>query len=130
MEPQLDPPAELDGVAFGLGEYMSSISEEVYCAGWLIGTEWVLWRALLTWRDTGEAYWSPDSDFPDNITRFMPALDALQKAAVGWVWWRDGRRFVPEERWLRLFDAWSAKPASLRWGIDNAQIDAEVPDVP
>ena len=116
----------LEGVAYGLGEYMSSISECTYAAGWLTGTEWILWQALLTWRETGEAYWSPNSEFPDEITRFMPALDALQKASGGWVWWLDGMRFVPEERWLRLFDAWKCKPASMRWGAENAELDREV----
>ncbi|MEV5819242.1 hypothetical protein AB0L22_08715 [Micromonospora haikouensis] len=107
-----------------LGEHMSRISEAVYCAGWLTGTEWALWQALNDWRATGHAYWTPGAEYPDDITAYMPSLDWLQKQADGWVWWLDGRQFVPEERWLRLV---AAREAS-RWGWQtrNCELDAAV----
>ncbi|WP_328344887.1 hypothetical protein [Micromonospora sp. NBC_00421] len=112
--------------ANALGEYMSHISEEVYAAGWLSGTEWVLWQALLDWRATGRAYWSPGTEFPQNITELMPSLDWLQRQTGGWVWWLDdGMRFVPEARWGLLVVARDAS----RWGWQtrNEELDQAVP---
>lgn len=116
----------LPGPAAALARLMSDISEEVYCAGWLIGTEWVLWRALLDWRKTGRAYWSPGAEYPGDITEHMAAVDAVQKLAGGWIWWLDGETFVPEERWLRLVQRMEASPRGW-WELDNADLDREEP---
>ncbi|WP_433460726.1 hypothetical protein [Micromonospora sp. CA-248212] len=110
--------------ANALGEHMSDISQEVYAAGWMRGTEWVLWQALTDWRATGRAYWSPGSEFPGDITEHMPELDRLQKAAGGWVWWLDGMQFVPEDRWLRLVAVREASPWG--WQTENRELDAAV----
>lgn len=95
-------PPSLEGATFTLARVMSDISEEVYCAGWMQNTEWVLWRALADWREKGRAYWAPGSEFPGEITRHMPGLGALHQAADGWVWWLDGETFVPAGTWWRL----------------------------
>lgn len=119
----------LTGPAIPLGQHMSDISEDTHCAGWLIGTEWCLWRALQDWRATGRAYWSPRALYPSDITEYMPRLDELQRQAAGWVWWLDvpdvahgGMRFVTEDRWLRLVQAREANPSA-----SNEELDLLVP---
>lgn len=91
--------------AQALYAFMSDISENVYAAGWMADCEWSLWWALTSWRAGQPAVWS----FAD-ITAHMPALDALHRAAGGWIWWLDyrddrgGPQFVADERWARLVD--------------------------
>lgn len=114
----LTPPQQL------LADCMSAISEDVYHAGWLVDTEWILWRALLDWWDTGRAYWSPESRHPSDITSYMPRLDWLQREAGGWIWWLDGPTYVPESRWLRLVEHRAQVLAAGE--DDNHRLDREV----
>lgn len=117
----------LDVPAGKLAEHMSDISEDVYAAGWMAGTEWTLWAALQAWRNTGRAYWSPGSEYPHEITDCMPELDRLQRQAGGWVWWLDtapnggGEVFVPEDRWLRLVAAREGR------AVENEVLNVKVP---
>lgn len=98
-------PSPLTGDAAALRDHMRSISEKMEFAGWLHGTEWVLWRCLLDWRSTGRAVRNPYAEHPREVTHLMPRLDELQRLAAGWVWWLDGYVFVPEDRWVRLVEA-------------------------
>lgn len=110
--------------AYALGEFMSDISEEQYAAGWLVNTEWILWRALMDWRQTSRAFWSPGGgQFPGEITGHMSELDKLHRAADGWVWWLDGMQFVPIRRWHMLV----ARRSLAVFQDSNAELARQAP---
>lgn len=88
--------ATLSQRATDLADYMSTISEDRFSAGWIHGLEWMLWHELSAWRR-----WTvPVHNL--GIDDRLPHLDELQQAAGGWVWWLDGRRFVSDARWRAL----------------------------
>lgn len=85
-----------------LRDFMSNLSEEAWCAGWLHGLEYILWRAVQM-GPSERNRWFPPSD-----------LDLLRKGAEeigGWIVWGaadgtdtdEGNRFVPMDEWLRMF---------------------------
>lgn len=92
--------AALDKVAAkALGEAMSNISEECYCAGWMSGLEFSLWEFLTS----GPGKWGMGKvDAGDLAT-----LRALSEKCGGWIVWREdvGQVFVPLANWLPMFDA-------------------------
>lgn len=84
-----------------LYDLMSSISEDHYCAGWIMGLEHSIWGAL-----QGK-YRHPDMD-----TEKLNRCGTLAKDLDGWIIWFDeyydksapsdehGPRFVTMEYWL------------------------------
>jgi hypothetical protein len=80
-----------------LADLMSRLSEDYYCAGWLIGLEYDLWRAIFAERRFG---------FGE-----IPAYDLLQLARLadqlgGWVVWDDEKhkpKFVFLNEWLQIY---------------------------
>ena len=78
-----------------LFDIMSDISEEHYCASWLIGLEHSLWQAAL----------GTDNDWRYGLGRIEPAslemLRALSKELNGW---QTFERFVPMDEWLKIYD--------------------------
>jgi hypothetical protein len=83
--------------AAALARLISDISEDYYCAYWMSGCEYGIWKALTQWRATGAATWAGF-----NVSQKMPALDEAQRTAGGWVWWPedDGERFIADRDWL------------------------------
>jgi len=80
--------------ALELAQLMSDISERCYYAGWLGGTEDVLWSTL----NTGPRKWGTGSIRQKDIDQ----LKSLSEQAQGWVTYTDeGGRFVPIAEWLR-----------------------------
>lgn len=83
-----------------LASLMSDISEDHYCAGWLIGLEYTLWRAVMR---------HPESyvfGFRPIETEQVAELKALAEELKGWVVWDDdiGEKFIPIDEWLPMFE--------------------------
>lgn len=84
-----------------LAEFMSDLSEDCYCAGWLIGTEFVLWSLA----NSGGGPWGIGTVTAEDAARLL----ALAAEAGGWVMWKDGvgTMLVPMDEWKRI----AAEPA-------------------
>lgn len=79
---------------------MRDISEEHYCAGWLIGLEHSLWEIATTPRRSfGMA------DVPENRVKLLQLL--AEEARGWWVWDNEEQRerFVATDEWLRMYAA-------------------------
>ena len=77
-----------------LSGYMSDISEEQWCAGWLIGLEYILWE----WLHQGTDHLTEEE---------IEVLSHLAEKAGGWIMWSEEERgmvFVPMSEWLILYD--------------------------
>lgn len=92
-----------------LYETMSNISENCYCAGWIIGNEYEIWQDL----QTGNRHYGLaeiDSDALEKCRRLSQELG-------GWIVWCDaddepnlpieewGPRFVPMAHWMEMVKA-------------------------
>jgi len=87
-------------VAAGLlAHVMSDISEDVWCAGWLIDLEYILWDAITRER--------PDWCGREEIEQ----LKSLSQRCNGWIGWdkERGRRFVRMEDWRGLYARWRSE---------------------
>lgn len=76
--------------------HMSNISEDHYCAGWLMGLEYKLWDVL----NGGDPQFGFGPISPQNIER----LRELHERAGGWWMWvgenmDSGKVFVTTEEW-------------------------------
>ncbi len=75
---------------------MSDISEDHFCAGWLIGCEYALWADLTGQEVAGERAWGISEEQKEEL-RF------LHEAAGGWVMWSESsgeKVFLSTEEWL------------------------------
>ncbi len=89
-----------------LYEVMSDISEDCYCAGWMLGLEYAIWGAL---QDGDRSYGMSEMDAAQ-----LERCRVLAKELDGWVIWYDddkdaelpldewGPRFVPMAEWLKM----------------------------
>lgn len=104
-----------EGAALGLIGIMTGISEENWCAGWLSGLEYELWR-FATGERTG-------SFGMNQITeRQATLLRLLSEECNGWWIYQDtaGPKFIRLEWWRAHLDAQAAKtPAS---GADRGEM--------
>ena len=85
---------------FVLKSIMSRISEDAYCAGWLIDLEYRLWAAL---HDEPGA-------FPLNGQE-REALRWLSQACGGWIYLDDGLKdevWISRKAWAKRYAAWRA----------------------
>lgn len=82
-----------------LRHLMSEISEDHYCAGWLIGLEFRLWRIVLGG--------PPKFGFDDVSPERIADLERLSKKCGGWIVWSEGcgEVFVPMDEWQRMYAA-------------------------
>jgi hypothetical protein len=85
--------------AVQLAELMSDISERSFAAGWLNGTEYVLWDALLK----GPRDWGRDRITADDIAR----LSQLSTAAGGWITYSINRpaKFIEMGEWKLMAES-------------------------
>jgi hypothetical protein len=100
-----DARAEIERLRAELRDYarerlpalMSEISEDCWCAGWLHGTEYALWKMV----EHGAGKWGQGEVTQAQVDR----LKRLSELADGWFAWRDGDgpEFVPMERWVAEF---------------------------
>lgn len=82
-----------------LSEFMSELSEQAYCAGWMQGLEYALWNAVLK----GRAKYGRLQ-----ITRVhTQKLKVLSDRCGGWIIWDDdlGESFIPMEQWQKKYEA-------------------------
>jgi hypothetical protein len=82
-----------------LMRYMSGISEDCYWAGWLLGLEYTLWKAVLE----GPMPFGPGRVTEGNILD----LKNLAKACGGWIYWdndTDEETFIPIDQWKAMYD--------------------------
>jgi len=79
--------------ADALLDFMSELSEDCYCAGWLIGTEHALWRA----HEEGPMSWGQGDVGASAVAK----LRRLSAKAGGWWRWDDehGPLFVLMDEW-------------------------------
>lgn len=87
-----------------LAELMSDISEDHYCAGWLISLEYTLWEAVIdNKREFG---------FSDIPAYNLYLLATYADKFGGWVVWdaAKGHKFVPMDAWLKMYEEdWKSK---------------------
>jgi hypothetical protein len=86
-----------------LADYMSELSEEAYCAGWMMDLEYDLWNAVLGHSNEYGRLALGDAE----ISR----LNKLAKECGGWVIFDDATQetWVPMAEWERLFSVWTAR---------------------
>jgi hypothetical protein len=95
--PNLSPDAR------ALATYMSDLSEELWCAGWMRDLEFMLWSVV------------EGADASLTLTRDEVAkLKSLSNACKGWIVFRrdSGETFVSMPEWMHLFAAWLSEKDS------------------
>jgi hypothetical protein len=89
-----------------LAQYMSSLSEEAYCAGWMDGLEYALWQVL-----QGERRQYGRLVFTDE---HVAELRRLSEASGGWIIF-DGdleETWVSAPDWNARFQTWQSRTAA------------------
>ncbi len=91
-----------------LYDRMSEISEDCYCASWVIDNEYAIWEAL-TSSDSAQAKGRMNP-------RLLKRCQMLSMEIGGWIYWADtttradlpcetwGPRFAPMAQWLAMVD--------------------------
>jgi len=85
-----------------LAQLMSDISEECWCAGWMSGTEYRLWKAITDPQD--DRHWGQDRIDDEMVEH----LRRLSQSVQGWISYDAGvgEVFVPmpewEQRWAAI----------------------------
>lgn len=96
-----------------LRDLMGDISERCYCAGWMEGTEYRLWRFVVDPADDGE--WGLTTIEPERREQ----LKELAETVGGWIIYREdnprrrgkgGNAFVLMDDWLDLYEAHRTLP--------------------
>lgn len=84
-----------------LRQAMSDLSEDCWCAQWLMGTEFALWRFVQN-GPSKWGQWGQGTVGRDDIIE----LKALSELCKGWFVWDDekGETFVPMMQWIEMFD--------------------------
>jgi hypothetical protein len=78
-----------------LAHYMSELSEDRWCAGWLFGLEYALWNAM-NGDDSGRSFVLTKQEKAD--------LSELHQRTGGWVVWNEGEVFVSDQEWFELLE--------------------------
>lgn len=82
-----------------LYELMSDISEECYCAGWMDGNEFRLWRAVTDPNDDRRYGQSEIEKWQ------LIRLRELSELTGGWWVWEDDAAFISLDEWRRRLAA-------------------------
>jgi len=94
-----------------LAKYMSELSEEAYCAGWMADLEYNLWEAVLGLR---RAYGRTTISHAKK-----ERLRALCDACAGWIVFENGvgETWLPLDAWEQRFSEWQQdKPSHASRG--------------
>lgn len=81
--------------------YMRHLSDDIWCASWLIDLEFTLWGWVLRWRSGAE----PISRFEQTSIPDIEVLSWLAEQAGGWWHWKEGSKepeFVPLHEWVEI----------------------------
>ncbi len=94
-----------------LYEKMSAISEDCWCAGWLVGNEYALWKIL---HDDRHEYGLATVSYED-----LEELRILSELANGWIWTGREGEYTPQ---LVTFAEWQAlyAEASKTTGLERS----------
>lgn len=90
--------------AEALRDYMSWLSEEAYCAGWMTDLEFDLWTSVVR---GPRRYGHLDVD-----SATVERLRELAARCGGWVRWSAEARaeeFVPAAEWDRIYREWATR---------------------
>ena len=89
--------SDLDEKQRALCDFMSDLSEEAWCAGWMEGLEFELWRAVV---EEPFSYGRLEL----NATH-VEHLRQLSEACGGWIVFDDGQEetFVSMDRWKSIY---------------------------
>jgi hypothetical protein len=92
-----------------LADYMSELSEEAYCAGWMMGLEYALWDAVLRHSNEYGGLTLHDAE--------RSRLRGLAEGCGGWIIFDDATEetWIPMAKWEKLFGEWvdRGRPGSL-----------------
>jgi len=86
-----------------LADAMSEVSEYCWFAGWLVDTEYHLWRFVIDPSD--QTIWG---NYPVSLET-REQLRRLSDAIGGWIHWsagEDSEAFIASGDWQTKFDAW------------------------
>lgn len=88
----------MERAAERLRYYMSDLSEMSYCAGWMEGLEYVLWKAVIG----GPRKYG----FLEITDEEISKLKELSDDCGGWIIFDDdkGEIWVQMEEWLRIYE--------------------------
>jgi hypothetical protein len=81
-------------------DYISELSEEAYCAGWMSAVEFALWRRVCE---------GPGRYGRLEVTEaHLQKLGELSRRCGGWVYWDDAtdETFVPMSQWEAMYSEW------------------------
>ena len=93
----MDEYDHLTDAQWDLYDRMSEISEDCFCAGWIIGNEYDIWNALQQGDPSpAQRHMSP---------RLLRRCQVLSVAIGGWIYWADGPQFAPMPQWLAMVEA-------------------------
>jgi hypothetical protein len=89
--------SDLSPEALALAEYMSSLSEKAWCAGWIVDLEFRLSAAI---QGEKRAYGRVSFSAPE-----IAKLKSLSDACGGWIVFHETteQTFVPLQDWSRVF---------------------------
>lgn len=80
-----------------LYDRMSEISEDCFCASWILDNEFNIWDAIVNGDTSPTDQWmSP---------RLLRRCQLLSLEIGGWIYWADGPQFAPMAQWLAMVDA-------------------------
>ena len=94
---------------------MSDISEEHWCAGWLVGLEYSLWRCI---QDAEQGKLETVKWGDREVTGVSFGMEVIPKEKLfrmrdvarlvnGWfIWDGNSEKFVSMEEWLKLYSSW------------------------
>jgi len=119
-----DPESHLTPLQRALYELMSEISEDCWCAGWMMGNEFALWDAIVS----GDRTYGMDQ-MDEGL---LASCKALAEQVGGWIEWRDDEHGLPNAEWGPYFIPmadWLAKFAKDKADRDalGAALSAKAP---
>ena len=99
--------------AIALFDLMSQLSEERFCARWVIGNESMLWECIgaIDVNDELPQY----GDLEISLKSLVELWRLLQTAQCWWIWEWDGEpTCIPLSEWKEKFDAIALNPNQLK----------------
>ena len=98
-----------------LADYMSVLSEECWCAGWLTGLEYALWSIVQSGTTYGQSWGQSEVSAVE-----MAELKRLSELVGGWIFWNPGAptvddcpTFIPMDEWLKKYEAYNKNGPGL-----------------
>jgi hypothetical protein len=98
LHPYVEPYPHLTDPQLDLYDRMSEISEEGFCAGWIVDNEYAIWDAI--------TLGNPSPSYRAINPRLLRRCQQLSVEIGGWMCWTlDGPQFVPMAQWLAMVTA-------------------------